>query len=115
MKFKQLIQKLLEQGVSGEDEVFVELWQDVGDDYKSVKLPIKAVDHSYDSGIHLTGPKPHGSIDDIVLICNVKNAFTHKWETHSKEMCGPNGYEMFTHQFPMKKKIKLNLPDKLLK
>ena len=48
MKLKNLIKKLIEANPSADQEVFIELWEDTDNGYKSLKIPIKNVETVYE-------------------------------------------------------------------
>tara|TARA_B100000959_G_scaffold98685_1_gene104384 strand:- start:954 stop:1292 length:339 start_codon:yes stop_codon:yes gene_type:complete len=107
MKVKNLIIKLIETNFNIDQEVYIELWEDTEDGYKCLKIPIDSVDESFDNN-HGFGFESKGTKEDLILLGEVKKAFIYKWE---KRKCYPvnvpSGMESY---FPIKKKIKLNLP-----
>ena len=109
MKLKNLIKKLFKANPNADQDVFIELWEDTEDGYKSLKIPIHDVEESFDSGLGLE-PK-QGDIEDLILSGMVKKAFIHKWEKRKWSPVNVEGgkSEMESY-FPIKKKIKLTLP-----
>jgi len=107
MKVKNLIIKLIETNFNIDQEVYIELWEDTEDGYKCLKIPIDSVDESFDNN-HGFGFESKGSTEDLILLGDVKKAFIHKWEKRKYYPVNvPSGMESY---FPIKKKIKLNLP-----
>ena len=106
MKLKNLIKKLFEANPNADQEVFIELWEDTENGYKCLKIPIASVEESHNDGFGLE-PK-QGNTEDLILLGKVKKAFIHKWEKRKWYPINiPSGMESY---FPIKKKIKLNLP-----
>ena len=106
MKLKNLVKKLFEANPDADQEVFIELWEDTEDGYKSLKIPITNVEESFDGGFGLE-PK-QGNTEDLILLGKVKKAFIHKWEKRKWNPVNVEG-EMESY-FPIKKKVKLTLP-----
>jgi len=107
MKLKNLIKKLFESNPRVDQEVFIELWEETEDGYKSLKIPIIDVEVNSDHGVGLE-PQPVYSVEDLVFTGMVKKAFIHKWEKRKYyPVNAPSGMESY---FPIKKKIKLTLP-----
>ena len=50
MKLKNLVKKLFEANPDADQEVFIELWEETDDGYKSLKIPITNVDWDLDTG-----------------------------------------------------------------
>ncbi len=107
MKVKNLIIKLIETNFNIDQEVYIELWEDTEDGYKCLKIPIANVEESFDN--HGFGLEPEiCTTEDLILLGEVKKAFIYKWEKRKYYPVNvPSGMESY---FPIKKKIKLNLP-----
>ena len=106
MKLKNLIKKLFESNPRVDTEVFIELWEDTNDGYRSLKIPIHNVEENF--GDEPTSEPKQSEIEGLVLLGKVNKAFIYKWEKRKYYPVNvPSGMESY---FPIKKKIKLNLP-----
>jgi len=109
MKLKNLVKKLFEANPDADQEVFIELWEETDDGYKSLKIPITNVDWDLDTGDTFDKTKSiQGRIEHLILTGMIKKAFIHKWEKRKWNPVNVEG-EMESY-FPIKKKIKLTLP-----
>ena len=109
MKLKNLVKKLFEANPDADQEVFIELWEETDDGYKSLKIPITNVDWDLDTGDTFDKTKSiQGRIEHLILTGMIKKAFIHKWEKRKYYPVNvPSGMESY---FPIKKKVKLTLP-----
>ena len=106
MKLKNLVKKLFEANPDADQEVFIELWEETDDGYKSLKIPITNVDWDLDTGD--TFDSSQGRIEHLLLTGMIKKAFIHKWEKRKWNPVNVEGER--EDYFPIKKKIKLTLP-----
>ena len=104
MKLKNLVKKLFEANPDADQEVFIELWEETDDGYKSLKIPIHSVGEDHDSGSMFEIK----SMENLVITGYIEKSFIRKWEKRKWNPVNVEGER--ESYFPIKKKIKLTLP-----
>ena len=109
MKLKNLIKKLVEanSNANADQEVFIELFEVTDDGGKCLKIPIHSVGEDHDS--HSMFEIKPMDMENLVITGYITKSFILKWEKRKWNPINIKGER--ESYFPIKKKIKLTLPN----